>query len=37
MATHSENALARKLATVLHRMWIDGTTFHWGKQAIVAV
>ena len=28
-------ALARKLATVLHRMWIDGTTFHWGKQAVV--
>jgi transposase len=26
-------ALARKLATVLHRMWVDGTTFHWGKQA----
>src|SRR5260221_12805160 len=26
-------ALARKLAPVLHRMWIDGTTFHWGKQA----
>jgi hypothetical protein len=25
---------ARKLATVLHRMWIDGTTFHWGKQAV---
>jgi transposase len=30
-------ALARKLATVLHRMWIDGTTFHWGKQAVAAV
>ena len=30
-------ALARKLATVLHRMWIDGTTFHWGKQADAAV
>jgi transposase len=28
-------ALARKLATVLHRMLIDGTTFHWGKQAVV--
>jgi transposase len=25
-------ALARKLATILHRMWIDGTTFHWGKR-----
>ena len=30
-------ALARKLATVLHRMWVDGTTFHWGKQALVVV
>ena len=26
-------ALARKLATVLHRMWVDGANFHWGKQA----
>jgi transposase len=26
-------ALARKLATVLHRMWVDGTSFRWGKQA----
>jgi hypothetical protein len=26
-------ALARKLATVLHRMWGDGTSFRWGKQA----
>ncbi len=28
-------ALARKLATVLHRMWVDGTTFRWGKEAAV--
>jgi transposase len=26
-------ALARKLATVLHRIWVDGTTFRWGKEA----
>lgn len=26
-------ALARKLAIVLHRMWLDGTTFCWGKVA----
>ena len=25
-------ALARKLATVLHRMWADGTEFVWGKD-----
>jgi transposase len=29
-------ALARKLATVLHRMWIDGTEFRWGKEAATA-
>ena len=26
-------ALARKLAVVLHRMWLDGTQFRWGRQA----
>lgn len=25
-------AVARKLATVLHRMWIDGTEFRWSKE-----
>ena len=25
-------ALARKLACVLHRMWVDGTSFRFGKQ-----
>src|SRR3954466_8551197 len=25
-------ALARKLALVLHRMWVDGTEFGWGKE-----
>jgi transposase len=25
-------ALARKLATVLHRMWVDGTEFHWTRE-----
>ena len=29
-------ALARKLATVLHRIWADGTEFHWGKDPAVA-
>jgi len=24
-------ALARKLAVILHRMWIDDTTFQWTK------
>ena len=29
-------ALARKLASVLHRMWIDGSAFRWGKKAPAA-
>src|SRR3954471_14644284 len=28
-------ALARKLATVLHRMWVDGSEFRWGKETPV--
>ena len=27
-------AVARKLATVLHRMWVDGTTFRFGKEDV---
>jgi transposase len=29
-------ALARKLAGVLHRMWVDGTDFRWGKEMSAA-
>jgi len=29
-------ALARKLATVLHRMWVDGTDFRLGKETAAA-
>ena len=29
-------ALARKLATVLHRMWLDGADFRWGKEVSAA-
>jgi transposase len=25
-------ALARKLAGILHRMWVEGTTFRWGRE-----
>ena len=28
----SKVALARKLATVLHRMWVDGIDFRFGKE-----
>jgi transposase len=26
-------AVARKLAVIMHRMWIDGTEFCWSTQA----
>lgn len=26
-------ALARRLAVVMHRMWVDGTDFRWSKEA----
>ena len=26
-------ALARKLAVILHRMWVDGTTYRWAEAA----
>ena len=29
-------AVARKLAVILHRMWIDGTEFNWSNKAIAA-
>ena len=29
-------ALARKLAVVLHRMWVDATEFRWSKDAATA-
>ena len=25
-------ALARKLAVILHRMWVDGTSFRWSSE-----
>ena len=30
-------AVARKLAVILHRMWVDGSEFRWGKQAAAPV
>ena len=29
-------ALARKLAVVLHRMWVDATEFRWSKETVAA-
>ncbi len=31
-------ALARRLAVIMHRIWVDGTEFHWTwEQASAAV
>jgi transposase len=27
-------ALARKLAIILHRLWVDGSEFRFGKEAV---
>jgi transposase len=29
-------AVARKLAVIMHRMWIDGTEFSWSKKEVAA-
>ena len=29
-------AVARRLAVILHRIWVDGTEFRWGRQASAA-
>jgi transposase len=30
-------ALARRLAVILHRIWIDGTEFRWTREAATAI
>jgi len=29
-------ALARKIGVILHRMWIDGTTYRWAEAKPIA-
>jgi len=29
-------ALARKIAVILHRIWIDGTTYRWAEAKPIA-
>ena len=29
-------ALARKIAVILHRMWVDGTTYRWTEAKPIA-
>ena len=28
----AQTAVARKLAVLLHCIWVDGTEFQWGKE-----
>ena len=30
-------ALARRLAVIMHRVWVDGTEFRWTREATKAV
>jgi transposase len=29
-------ALARRLAVIMHRIWVDGTDFRWTREAAAA-
>jgi hypothetical protein len=29
-------ALARRLAVIMHRIWVDGTEFRWTKEIVAA-
>jgi transposase len=29
-------ALARRLAVIMHRIWVDGTEFRWTREAAAA-
>jgi hypothetical protein len=35
-ADFSTASVARKLAVILHRMWVDGTEFNWSNNREVA-
>jgi transposase len=35
-AKRAKVALARKIAVILHRMWIDGTTYRWTEVQPIA-
>jgi transposase len=36
IARHPIVALARRLAVIMHRIWIDGTEFRWTREAAAA-
>ena len=29
-------ALARRLAVIMHRIWVDGTEFRWTRKVVTA-
>jgi hypothetical protein len=29
-------ALARRLAVIMHRIWVDGTEFRWTRKVVAA-
>jgi hypothetical protein len=29
-------ALARRLAVIMHRIWVDGTEFYWTRETVPA-
>jgi transposase len=29
-------ALARRLAVIMHRIWVDGTEFRWIREVVAA-
>jgi hypothetical protein len=31
-AVHTKVAVARKMAVLLHCIWVDGTSFEWGSE-----
>jgi hypothetical protein len=39
MSSKTEKAIvapARRLAVIMHRIWIDGTEFRWTKEVVAA-
>jgi transposase len=35
-STRAKVALARKIAVILHHIWIDGTTYPWAEAKPIA-
>jgi transposase len=36
LCQRARHAVARKLAVIMHRMWIDRTEFNWSKKEVAA-